>query len=124
MNSRTMLRAGALMGGLAVAAGAFGAHALESTVSSEDLVIFETDAQYQMYHAMALILCGFIARGASLAAHAFLWGTVVFSGSLYLLVLTDARWFGAITPIGGTLLIVGWVALALRARASEVSLST
>jgi uncharacterized membrane protein YgdD (TMEM256/DUF423 family) len=110
-----MVRAGALMGGLAVAAGAFGSHFLQSRLTPEDLAIFETGVRYQMYHALALIVCAVLGRGAGLAAHSFLWGTCVFSGSLYLLVSTGPRWLGAITPIGGTLLLVGWAALAFRA---------
>ena len=110
-----MLRAGALLGGLAVAAGAFGSHFLKDQLTPEDLAIFETGVRYQMYHALALILCAVLGRGAGLAAHSFCWGTSIFSGSLYLLVSTGPRWLGAITPIGGTLLIVGWAALAFRA---------
>ncbi len=97
-----------------MALGAFGAHGLRSRVSPDLLAVFETGVRYQMYHALALILCANLSRGAGFAAHGFLWGTVVFSGSLYLLVLTDARWLGAITPIGGTLLIIGWIVLILR----------
>ncbi len=114
MNSKTMLLSGSILGALSVAFGAFGAHMLESSLSPEDLAIFETGVRYQMYHALALILCANLPRGAGFAAHGFLWGTVVFSGSLYLLVLLDARWLGAITPIGGTLLIIGWIVLILR----------
>lgn len=114
MNSRTMLLSGSILGALSVAFGAFGAHFLQGQLSPEDLVIFETGVRYQMYHALALILCANLSRGAGFAAHGFLWGTVVFSGSLYLLVLTGARWLGAITPIGGTLLVIGWAVLILR----------
>ena len=114
MNSKTTLLSGSVLGGLSVAFGAFGAHMLESSLSAEDLAIFETGVRYQMYHALALILCAGLSRGAGFAAHGFLWGTIIFSGSLYLLVLTDARWLGAITPIGGTLLLIGWAVLVFR----------
>lgn len=117
MQSQTMLRVGAVLAGLAVAAGAFGAHFLAKGLSPADLEIFETGVRYQMYHALALILCAVLGQGMTLAAHAFLWGTIIFSGSLYLLVSTGASWLGAVTPIGGTLLLFGWGALALRGSA-------
>ena len=111
-----MVRAGALLGGLAVAAGAFGSHLLQSALTPAELATFETGVRYQMYHALALILCGVVGRGTGLAAHSFLWGTCMFSGSLYLLVASGPGWLlGPVTPIGGTLLLVGWAALAFRA---------
>src|SRR5262245_58436350 len=105
------------MGFLAVAAGAFGAHALRARLTPGDLEIFETAARYQMYHALALLAAAWaVGRGpggaAQLAGWLFLGGTVVFSGSLYLLVLTGQRWLGAVTPIGGLGLLAGWLALA------------
>ena len=106
---------GAILGGLAVAAGAFGAHALRGTVTPERLEVFETAVRYQMVHALALLAAGPL--GAGKAGWAFLAGIVVFSGSLYGLVLLDQRWLGAITPLGGLLLIAGWVLLAVAARA-------
>ena len=118
MKRNSMIRNGAVFGGLAVAAGAFGAHILEDRLPANDLQIFETAVRYQMYHALALLLCAALhspERSNSLAAQGLTWGTVVFSGSLYLLVLTDLRWFGAITPIGGVLLILGWLALLRKA---------
>ncbi len=114
MQTRTVLVLGALLGLLAVAAGAFGAHAL----SEQDSRVFKTAAEYQMYHALVLVLCGLLAdRGYRLnvAVWTFLLGVVLFSASLYLLVLTGITWLGAITPIGGVLFLVGWLALALRA---------
>lgn len=117
MKTQTMLRVGAVLAGLGVAAGAFGAHGLEESLSPADLEIFETAVRYQMYHALALVLCAVVGQGTSLAAHGFLWGAVIFSGSLYLLVFTGLTWLGAITPIGGTLMLVGWGALALKASA-------
>ncbi|MHC5062493.1 MAG: DUF423 domain-containing protein [Planctomycetota bacterium] len=109
-----MISAGAILGALGIAAGAFGAHALDETLSPEDMEIFETGARYQIYHALALLLCAGLPLGGrclSLAAHAFTWGTVIFSGSLYLLVLTGPRALGAVTPIGGSLMILGWLCL-------------
>lgn len=110
---------GALSGGIAVAAGAFGAHALRARLGADLLAVFETAARYQMYHALALLaVAGALTRYPAAAAlrtsgWLFLAGTVVFSGSLYLLALTGTRWLGAITPIGGLCFIVGWLALAL-----------
>ena len=108
---------GALIGGLAVAFGAFGAHALKATLSPEDLATFEIGVRYQMYHALALIA---VAWGMTqwespllpIAGWAFVVGITVFSGSLYLLVLTGPRWLGAITPVGGVALLVGWALMA------------
>lgn len=112
----TAIRAAAILGGLAVAAGAFGAHALQDQLEPRDLATFEVAVRYQMYHALTLLLCGVWQRfdpGArlGLAVHGFLWGTVVFAGTLYLLVLTDTRWLGAVTPLGGVGMIVGWLGL-------------
>jgi uncharacterized membrane protein YgdD (TMEM256/DUF423 family) len=105
---------GAVLGFLGVAAGAFGAHALREAVTADRLAVFETAVRYQMYHALALLAVGAI--GADRAGWAFLAGTTIFSGTLYLLVLTDRRWLGAITPIGGVLLLAGWVLLVLASR--------
>lgn len=117
MTSRTAGTFAALSGAVAVAAGAFGAHALEARLGDADLAIWETAARYQLIHAVALLLVSrLVARsvpGTTWAAWGFMAGTVVFSGSLYLLVLTDTRWLGAVTPIGGVALIAGWLALAL-----------
>ena len=115
---RLWLVLGALSAGIAVAAGAFGAHALRARLSPADLATFETGARYQMYHALALLAVAWVAfrtpSGAvQLAGWCFVAGTVLFSGSLYLLTLTGTRWLGAITPLGGVAFLVGWVALAV-----------
>jgi uncharacterized membrane protein YgdD (TMEM256/DUF423 family) len=115
MSPRTILRTAALLGGLAVAAGAFGAHALKDRLPAPDLEIFETAVRYQMFHALALLACALLAARcgrARSAAVCFILGTLIFSGTLYAIPLSGLRWLGAITPIGGTLLIVGWVVLA------------
>jgi uncharacterized membrane protein YgdD (TMEM256/DUF423 family) len=108
---------GAVLGGLAVAAGAFGAHGLRGRLGPGDLAIFETAARYQMYHALALFAVawaiGCNARWGTAAGWLFLGGTLVFSGSLYALVLTGPRWLGAVTPLGGVALILGWACLAV-----------
>ena len=104
--------------GLAVAAGAFGAHALKGRVTTGRLEIFETAVRYQMYHALALLFVGWAGRtldSSVLLAGAggcFAAGIVIFSGSLYLLVLTDTGWLGAVAPIGGVAFLAGWGLLA------------
>lgn len=114
---RFFAAAGAVSAAVAVAAGAFGAHALKSRLSPVLLALFETGARYQMYHALALLaVAGALTRWPTPLVRAagwlFLAGTVCFSGSLYLLSLTGARWLGAVTPLGGLLFIAGWLALA------------
>ena len=119
---------GALLGGLAVAAGAFGAHGLEGhfkaaglTADEQHLLdVWETAARYQMYHALALLAVGWLtARRCSLAVNlagtAMTAGTLIFSGCLYALVLTGAKDLGKIVPVGGGLMILGWVCLAIAA---------
>ena len=108
----TLIALGALNGAIAVAAGAFGAHGLRERLDARMLEIFETGARYQMYHALAIVLCGVIAtRGATMAGWMFQIGIIVFTGSLYALSLTGVKWLGAITPLGGLALIAGWVYL-------------
>ena len=116
--SRVFLILGSLSGCLAVGLGAFAAHALRARVSPELLAVFETGARYHMYHALALIAVAWVSAGgvrsaATAAGWLFVAGTVLFSGSLYLLTLTGQRWLGAITPFGGVLFLLGWLALAL-----------
>ena len=110
---RTFLALGSLLAGIAVAAGAFGAHALRARLSPADLATFETGARYQMYHALALLAVAWVAQQwpgplPRAAGWLFVAGIVVFSGSLYTLVLTGQRWLGAVTPLGGVAFIVGW----------------
>ncbi len=117
---RTFAALGAGFGFLAVALGAFGAHALRARLTPEDLATFEIGVRYQMYHALALFVVAWASTrwptGSELtwAGWAFTVGIVVFSGSLYLLVLSGTRWLGAITPIGGVAFLAGWALLALR----------
>ncbi len=113
---RWMIGAGALFAGLAVAAGAFGAHALRAELTPERLAVFETGARYQMYHALALVAVGLLAGRSETgllhaAAYLFAAGIVLFSGSLYALVLTDTPWLGAVAPVGGVCFLAGWGAL-------------
>lgn len=115
---RVFATLGAVSALLAVAAGAFGAHALRTRLSPDLLAAFETGARYQMYHALGLLLVAWTATrwsGAPVRAAGWLFvaGTVIFSGSLYLLALTGARGFGALTPVGGLAFLAGWLALTV-----------
>lgn len=109
------------MAGLAVAAGAFGAHALRTTLTAETLATWETAARYQMYHGLAMILVGVLAarwpaKALRAAGWLFLTGVVLFSGSLYLLALTGREAFGLITPLGGAAFLVGWGCVVMGCR--------
>jgi len=110
----------ALFGLTGVAAGAFGAHALKARLDPDALAVFETGARYQLIHALALLGAAWVAqqwpgRAARLSAMLFGAGIVLFSGSLYALALSGVRGLGAITPVGGVLLLLGWLAMALAA---------
>jgi uncharacterized membrane protein YgdD (TMEM256/DUF423 family) len=112
---------GALSAFVSVVAGAFGAHALRLRLTPEYLAVFETAARFQMYHALGLCAAAWAAArwpGAlpRWSGWLFVVGTVLFSGSLYLLALTGVRWLGAITPLGGTAFLAGWLCLALSSR--------
>lgn len=116
--TRFFLAVGALFAGLAVAAGAFGAHGLEGRVSPDRLDTFRTAVTYQMYHALTLLIVGWLTvhGGSPLiywAGYCFIAGIVVFSGSLYVLVLSDLPWLGAITPLGGAAFLAGWTLLVV-----------
>jgi uncharacterized membrane protein YgdD (TMEM256/DUF423 family) len=118
----TWLGVGALSGLFAVAAGAFGAHGLKARLTPELLAIFETAARYQMMHALLLVVIGGLALKSpvsssllSAAGGLATVGTVLFSGSLYVLALTGVRWLGAITPLGGLCFLGAWGALAIYA---------
>lgn len=108
---------GAIAAFLAVAAGAFGAHALEARLPPDRLVVFELAARYQMYHALALIAVAWATTrwpttATTAAGWLFLAGILIFCGSLYAIGLGGPRWLGAITPIGGTAFLIGWLLLA------------
>jgi uncharacterized membrane protein YgdD (TMEM256/DUF423 family) len=114
---RTFFALGAVLAGLAVAAGAFGAHGLHGRLEPDMLAVFETGARYQTYHALALLAVAWATvrwpdGHATLAGWLFVAGIVVFSGSLYLLSLSGVRWLGAITPLGGLCFLAGWAVLA------------
>lgn len=113
------LLAGSLSALLAVILGAFGAHALKAKLSVDMLSAYETGVSYQMYHSLALLLTGLLlmqfgqSAYLSWAGRFFLLGIFLFSGSLYLLALTDMRWLGPVTPVGGLCFIIGWGLLAM-----------
>ncbi len=107
---------GCISAGIGVAAGAFGAHGLKNILTPDMLTIYETAVRYQMYHAFGLIATALAgnylpASNLKLVGWCFAGGTVLFSGSLYLLTLTGMLWLGAITPLGGIAFIVGWLML-------------
>jgi len=113
---RLFFMLGSASGLLGVAAGAFGAHGLRDRLAPEMLAVWETAARYQLYHALALLAVAWAVTrwpsGATTAAGwLFVVGTLVFSGSLYVLSLSGIRWLGAITPIGGVAFIAGWACL-------------
>lgn len=107
----------AFAGALGVVLGAFGAHALRGSIEPRLIETFQTAVQYQLIHALALLLVsltmGWLGQSLSfeISAYAFMAGIILFSGSLYGLVLTEMRWLGPVTPLGGLCLIVGWLAL-------------
>lgn len=106
---------------ISVAMGAFGAHGLEGKLDTRSMAVFHTAAQYEMYHALALIAVGLWAGqhpgnpGTALPGWAFTIGTLLFSGSLYALALSGIRILGAITPFGGVAFLVGWGSFAFLA---------
>lgn len=135
--AKSCLAVGAVLAGLAVVTGAFAAHGLDKycaekykdagtkNVAGQEVLVswkrlqdFKTGADYQMYHALGLILVGLLAqtqkkRSLLIAGWSFLLGIGLFSGSLYILTLTGQTWWGAVTPFGGVLFIVGWIAMAV-----------
>jgi len=122
---RVFFGLGALSAFLAVAAGAFGAHALRARLTSEYLAVFETAARYQMYHALGLFAVAWAVNRwpgtlPVWAGWLFVLGTILFSGSLYVLALTGLRWLGAITPLGGAAFLAGWLCLAWSAMRREL----
>jgi uncharacterized membrane protein YgdD (TMEM256/DUF423 family) len=117
---RAIFALGASFAALAVAAGAFGAHALKSRLAPDLLAVFETGVRYQLVHALGLIATAWAGdrwpgRWTTAAAWLFTAGIALFSGSLYALALTGVRAWGAVTPLGGLAFIAGWVCLSLAA---------
>jgi len=120
---RQAMTAGALLAGLAVVLGAFGAHALKAVLAPDQLLVFETGVRYQFYHSFALLITGmafsaFPVKQLKLATTFFIIGIVLFSGSLYAMTLLSISgaslgMVGIVTPIGGLFLITGWIMLLL-----------
>lgn len=124
LTPRALIMLASAFGLVAVAAGAFGAHGLKKTLTPEMLTIFETGARYNMYHALALLGAAWLLREtgnplAVWAGVAFTFGILIFSGTLYALAITGTRWLGAITPIGGVGLMVGWLLMLVTAARSR-----
>jgi uncharacterized membrane protein YgdD (TMEM256/DUF423 family) len=122
-NMKLWIFCGALLGGVAVTMGSFGAHSLKATLEANGQAAnWETAVRYAVFHALAMLIVGIVsgmpqataARGwLTVAGWSFLTGTAIFSGLLSVLALSGLRWLGAIVPIGGVLLLVGWTCLAL-----------
>lgn len=115
--SKKFLIIACLLMATAVSLGAFGAHGLKKIISIEMLAVYQTGVQYQFYHALGLLSVAFIAHVYStklvnMAGNLMFTGVMIFSGSLYLLVILNIKWLGAITPIGGVLMVISWVLLA------------
>ncbi len=121
MTARLCIAIASILGGFSVAAGAFGAHALKAQLTEKALATFELGTRYQMYHSLALLLVGLLwlqlpnNGWLSYASWAFIIGIVIFSGSLYGLSLSGIKVLGAVTPLGGLGLILGWAFLAAAA---------
>jgi uncharacterized membrane protein YgdD (TMEM256/DUF423 family) len=118
------LKIAAILGALAVSAGAFGAHALKQLLSDKYLSVFETAVRYQFYHVFALLAVGILFKEFPnnymlWSGRLFCYGILIFSGSLYVMTFLEAlgiqgfKWLGAITPIGGLCLIAGWALMAI-----------
>jgi uncharacterized membrane protein YgdD (TMEM256/DUF423 family) len=120
-SAKLILSVAAFLGAAAVVLGGFGAHALRSKVPAEMLAVWQTANQYHFWHALALLAVGLAAfhlpgsKWLTIAAALFVFGILVFSGSLYLIALGWTRALGTATPIGGVALVLGWFALALAA---------
>lgn len=117
MKAKNFLVLGGIGAGSALVLGAFAAHALKKAIPIEMVEVFTTGVHYQLFHSVALILCGLLVHQETIsdtqkyfvrAAICFIIGIFCFSGSLYGLALTDSKWLGPVTPIGGTLFVVGW----------------
>ena len=110
-------RAAAALGFLGVALGAFGAHALKPTLAAFGTAdTWQTAVFYQLVHAVALLALAATDRASRVLAGLWIGGVAVFSGTLYVLAVSNLKWLGAITPLGGVLLLAGWLLLAIRGR--------
>ncbi|NRP36766.1 hypothetical protein XMD579_001591 [Marinobacterium sp. xm-d-579] len=125
MHAKRFLMIGALLAMFSVIFGAFGAHLLKNTLSAVRFETFSTAVDYQFWQALGLMVVGIAgfklnSKSWRLAGYSLLAGTLIFSGSLYLLIATDTGWLGAITPIGGILMIIGWALFAWSLRTLRI----
>lgn len=117
--ARIFILIAAISGFLSVSIGAFAAHGLKKTLTPELIDVVKTGVQYQMYHALALLIVALLlmqkpaASGLKASGWAFILGSLMFSGSLYALAMGAPRWLGPVTPLGGLCFLVGWVLLAI-----------
>jgi uncharacterized membrane protein YgdD (TMEM256/DUF423 family) len=117
-NPRFILATGAVLMALAVGFGAFGAHIVQGRLTPDRFAVYQTGVQYHFYHALGLLLLGLISftirdsKWLAWSGWCLLTGIIIFSGSLYILTLTDTPWLGAVTPLGGVAFILGWLLLA------------
>lgn len=122
-SAKTFLLLGAILGGLAVVAGAFGAHALKEVLEPDQLISYKTAVRYQMWHALLLVALSFgpvfQSKQGSLIGWLIVAGTACFSGSIYGLTFTTWKFLGPITPLGGLLLLLAWILLAVTATRKE-----
>lgn len=119
MNPKSILATGSIFMAFAVAFGAFGAHIVQDMLTADRFAVYQTGVEYHFYHAIGLLIIGTLAlikkpnRWLTYSSYCMISGILIFSGSLYILTLTDTGWLGAITPIGGLAFILGWIFLAV-----------
>lgn len=119
MNPKSILVTGSIFMAFAVAFGAFGAHIVQDMLTADRFAVYQTGVEYHFYHAIGLLIIGTLAliekpnRWLTYSSYCMISGILIFSGSLYILTLTDTGWLGAITPIGGFAFILGWVFLVV-----------
>ena len=119
MKSRTILITGSVFMAFAVAFGAFGAHIVQEMLTPDRFQVYQTGVEYHFYHALSLLILGTVlmktdsSKWLNWSAYFFIGGILIFSGSLYVLTLTDTGWLGAITPLGGFSFILGWIFMAI-----------
>lgn len=126
MKNQQILLAGAVFMALGVLFGAFGAHALKSSLSPEMLAVYKTGVEYQFYHALGLLLIGLIgfrieSKWLRWSGILLIFGIIIFSGSLYALSISGIKILGAITPIGGLAFVAGWICLAIGLLKNDIS---
>jgi uncharacterized membrane protein YgdD (TMEM256/DUF423 family) len=119
VNYRTTIITGSAFMALAVAFGAFGAHVVQDILPPERFEVYQTAVQYHVYHAIGLLILGAVSmrmeesKWLRWSGYCLISGIVIFSGSLYILTLTDTSWLGAVTPLGGVAFILGWIFFAM-----------